>query len=130
MASCQPSNFAKGHRGSFACAILCAKMCAQKQPPGARDVRRLSIRVREVLISKEIASWAARSAFPKWPEGRHPHCHFRGLLRLYSRYGPPDRSATQGGLGHEAPARPVTRPNRSSATRSIDNSLGGIFLHK
>ena len=28
-----------------------------------------------------------------------------------------------------APALPVTRPNRSSATRSIDNSLGGIFLH-
>src|SRR6202048_4187769 len=22
-----------------------------------------------------------------------PHCHFRGLLRLHSRYGPPDRSA-------------------------------------
>ena len=33
------------------------------------------------------------------------------------------------GLCHEAPALPVTRPNRSSATRSIDNSLGGIFLH-
>src|SRR5258708_39488332 len=32
-------------------------------------------------------------------------------------------------LCHEAPALPVTRPNRSSATRSIDNSLGGIFLH-
>ena len=32
-------------------------------------------------------------------------------------------------LCHEAPARPVTRPNRSSATRSIDNSLGGILLH-
>jgi hypothetical protein len=33
-----------------------------------------------------------RSRFPKWQEGRHPHCHFRGLLRLHSRYGPPDRS--------------------------------------
>ena len=31
-------------------------------------------------------------AFPKWQEGRHPHCHFRGLLRLHSRYGPPDCS--------------------------------------
>src|SRR3982074_1680660 len=29
---------------------------------------------------------------PKWQEGRHPHCHFRGLLRLHSRYGPPDCS--------------------------------------
>src|SRR5262249_27780984 len=36
----------------------------------------------------------AHAAFPKWQEGRHPHCHFRGLLRLHSRYGPPDRSAT------------------------------------
>ena len=33
------------------------------------------------------------AAFPKWQEGRHPHCHFRGLRRLHSRYGPPDRSA-------------------------------------
>ena len=23
----------------------------------------------------------------------YPHCHFRGLLRLHSRYGPPDCSA-------------------------------------
>ena len=43
-------------------------------------------------------------AFPVWQVGRHPHCHFRGLLRLHSRYGPPDRSATQGDLCHEAPA--------------------------
>src|SRR5215208_4853564 len=72
----------------------------------------------------------AHTAFPKWQEGRHPHCHFRGLLRLHTRYGPPDRSAAQGDLCHEAPALPVTRTSRSSATRSIDNSLGGIFLHK
>ena len=38
----------------------------------------------------------AHAAFPKWQEGRHPHCHFRGLLRLHSYYGPPDRSAAQG----------------------------------
>ena len=35
----------------------------------------------------------------------------------------------QGGLCHEAPARSVTRPSRSSATRAIDNSPGGILLH-
>src|SRR5260221_2981537 len=35
----------------------------------------------------------AHAAFPKWQEGRHPHCHFRGLLRLRSRYGPSDCSA-------------------------------------
>src|SRR5262245_52293600 len=33
-------------------------------------------------------------AFPVWQVGRHPHCHFRGLLRLHSRYGPSDRSTT------------------------------------
>jgi hypothetical protein len=54
---------------------------------------------------------------------------FQGLLRLHSRYGPPDCSAAQSDLCHEAPAPPVTRPGRSSATRSIDNSLGGISLH-
>ena len=26
----------------------------------------------------------ACAAFPKWQEGRHPHCHFRGLHRLHS----------------------------------------------
>ena len=76
-----------------------------------------------------VDCFPAHAAFPKWQEGRHPHCHFRGLLRLQSRYGPPDCSAAQGDLCHEAPAQPVARPSRSSATRSIDNSLGGIFLH-
>ena len=76
-----------------------------------------------------VDCFPARAAFPKWQEGRHPHCHFRGLLRLHSRYSPPDRSAAQGDLCHEAPALPVTRPSRSSATRSIDNSLGGLLLH-
>jgi hypothetical protein len=76
-----------------------------------------------------VDCFPVRAAFPKWQEGRHPHCHFRGLLRLHSRYGPPDRSAAQGNLCHEAPAQPVTRPNRSSASGSIDNFPGGIFLH-
>ncbi len=35
----------------------------------------------------------AHAAFPKWQEGRHPHCHFRGLLRLHACYSPSDRSA-------------------------------------
>ena len=37
--------------------------------------------------------------------------------------------SAQGDLCHEAPALPVTQPSCSSATRSIDNSLGGILLH-
>src|SRR6476659_7787267 len=35
----------------------------------------------------------------------------------------------RGGLCHEASIRLVTHPNRSSATRAIDNSLGGSSLH-
>jgi hypothetical protein len=35
-----------------------------------------------------------RSAFPDSAAGRHPHCSFRGLLKLYSYYGPPDCSPT------------------------------------
>jgi hypothetical protein len=70
-----------------------------------------------------------RAAFPDARAGRHPRLHFRGLLRLHSRYGPSSCSATQGGLCHEASTRPVTRPSRSSATRPIDNYLGGSYLH-
>jgi hypothetical protein len=66
------------------------------------------------------------AAFPETQAGRHPRLHCRGLLRLHSRYGPPDRSA-QGGLGHEASTRPVARPCRSSATRP-NRQLSGWIL--
>ena len=69
------------------------------------------------------------AAFPGFVAGRLPHLYFRGLLKLHSRYGPLDRSAAQSGLCHEASAQSVTQPSRSSATRSIDNSPGGTFLH-
>src|SRR5438105_13386107 len=75
-----------------------------------------------------VDCFPAHAAFPNWQEGRHPHCHFRGLLRLHSCYGPPDRSAAQGDLCHEASALAVARTSRSSATGSIDNSPGGVFL--
>src|SRR5262245_15629613 len=113
MACCRPSTIAKAHLGSSAYTILIAKTCAPKQSVDGRDVRCLATRAREALIYKEIASWAVRDAFPKWPEGRHPHCHFRGLLGLQPHYGPPDRSVAQGDLCHEAPAPPVARPSRS-----------------
>lgn len=29
-----------------------------------------------------VDCFPAYAAFRNWPEGRHPHCHFRGLLRL------------------------------------------------
>src|SRR5215475_9104085 len=95
MRSCQLSSFAKVLRGSFERAISNAGKCGRKQGRGVYAVRRLAIHVKKALIFREIASWAERSAFPKWQEGRHPHCHFRGLLRLYSRYGPSNRSAAQ-----------------------------------
>src|SRR5271168_2770129 len=76
-----------------------------------------------------VDCFPVHAAFPVLQAGRHPHLYFRGLLRLHSRYGPSDCSTAQGGLRHEAPARPVARPDRSSATRAIDNSLGGTFLH-
>ena len=57
---------------------------------------------------------------PHTPEGRHPHCHFRGLLRLYSRFGPPNRSAalrrplSRGSDPSGCPAEPLVsyRTNR------------------
>lgn len=79
-------------------------------------------------VHMSIASPFTRS-FPKFRPGRHPHHHFRGLLRLHSRYGPSDCSTAQGVLCHEASTRPVTRPSRSSTTRPIDYYLSGTFLH-
>jgi hypothetical protein len=54
----------------------------------------------------------------------------QGLLGLHTRYRPSDRSTAQGGLCREASALPVTQPSRSLATGSIDNSPGGILLHR
>ena len=46
--------------------------------------------------------------------------------QAYSRYGPSDCSTAQGGLDHEASIRPVTQPNRSSATNpdGVKNAVG------
>src|ERR1035437_2822370 len=77
-----------------------------------------------------VDCFPARAAFLEQKTGRRLHRLFRGLLELHSRYNPLDRSTAQGGLCHEASARPVTQPNRSSASRSIDNCLNGIFLHR
>src|ERR1700720_1431097 len=124
MACRRPSTIAKAHLGSSAYTILIAKTCAQKQSVDARDVRYLATRAREALIYKEIASWAVRDAFPKWQEGRHPHCHFRGLLRLHSRYGPPDRSAA-----HRRPlsrgSNPCRYPHKPLVSYRINRQLSG-----
>src|SRR6266511_563962 len=62
-----------------------------------------------------VDCFPAHAAFPKWQEGRHPHCHFRGLLRLHSRYGPSDCSAalrrplSRGSSPSGCPAEPLVR---------------------
>ena len=61
-------------------------------------------RTRQVHVS--IASLSTRPS-PVWSQvGVRIHS-FEALLRLYSRYGPPDRSTAQGGLCHEASTWPV-----------------------
>ena len=74
-----------------------------------------------------VDCFPAHAAFPKWQEGRHPHCHFRGLLRLHSRYGPPDRSAAQ--------RRPLSRgsdlcgyPHEPLVSYRINRQLSGWIL--
>ena len=74
-----------------------------------------------------VDCFPAYAAFPKWQEGRHPHCHFRGLLRLHSRYGPPDRSAAQ--------RRPLSRgsnpcgyPHKPLVSYRINRQLSGWIL--
>ena len=77
-----------------------------------------------------VDCFPARAAFPKWQEGRHPHCHFRGLHRLHSvtarRIAQPPKVTFVTRLR----AQPVTRPSRSSASGPIDNYPGGILLHR
>ena len=67
------------------------------------------------------------AAFPVSQAGRHPRFHFRGLLRLHSRYGPLDRSTAQGGLCHEASRRPVTQPP-TLVSYQINRQLSGWYL--
>src|SRR3954468_3824589 len=87
--------------------------------------------------------WTLKRVRPgpkRWPwSGREPSRPkpldikgpIQGLLRLHSRYcyGLSDCSIARGDLCHEASARWVAPPNRSSATSATDNSLGGTFLH-
>src|ERR1019366_741812 len=62
----------------------------------------------QVPVGCRIARSRARffpigSAFPRLWSGRHPHLHFRGLLKLHTRYGLRGCSPTIRGLYREAP---------------------------
>jgi hypothetical protein len=74
-----------------------------------------------------VDCFPARAAFPKWQEGRHPHCHFRGLLRLHSRCGPPDCSAA-----HRRPlsrgSSPASYPAEPLVSYRINRQLSGWIL--
>jgi hypothetical protein len=70
-----------------------------------------------------VGCFPVRAAFPVSQAGRHPRLHFRGLLKLHSRYSLPVCSPTIRGLCHEASIRPVTQSNRSLATKSYRQLL-------
>jgi len=57
-------------------------------------------------------SFPVRAAFPNYLVGRHPRRHFRGLLKLHSRYGLQDCSPAYGGLLSRgfSPASYPTKP--------------------
>jgi hypothetical protein len=71
------------------------------------------------------------AAFPKLWAGRHPHCPFRGLLRLHSRYGPHACSTAQGGLCHglrrdQLPGHAARQLPAQSTTRWVEPSSTGV----
>src|SRR4051794_17660437 len=67
-------------------------------------------------MGADVDCFPIHTAFPVMQAGRHPHHHFRGLLRLHSRYGPLDCSTAPGGPFHEASTRSVSPPNPPAAT--------------
>src|ERR1017187_9544693 len=71
-------------------------------------------------------SWDTPRIGPLIQTGRHPQLHFRGLLRLYSRYGL-QRLLVRATVDFcpEASPRPVTRPCRSLATTSYRQLQSG-----
>ncbi len=84
-------------------------------------------------LLKQIVPGVTRAAVlrdPANPSGTGQFGAIQAVAPSHSRYSPLDRSTAQGDLCHEASARPVTQPNHSSASRSIDNCLDGIFLHR
>jgi len=65
------------------------------------------------------SSPSARPSPLRWRVGIRDFT-FEACSGYHSRYGPLGCSAARSDLCHEASVRPVTQPNRSSATRPID----------
>ena len=105
------------HHGSPPITRLTISTCCAHYPGGPI----------QVLLS---AASPNRAAFPViWP-GRRPQLPFRGLLRLYTRYGPSIRSTARSGLCRRASIQTLTQPNRLPATGPTDHCPGGTFTHK
>ena len=75
-------------------------------------------------MGARVDCFPTRAAFPVIRPGRHPRLHFRGLLRLHSRYGPSGCSTAQGGLRYEASTREVARPRDHLRT---PNPIESVF---
>ena len=71
-----------------------------------------------VLTRSRAGLFPIHAAFPDFAPGRRPHCSFRGLLKLYTHYGPPDCSPTIRGLCREVSISTVTSTHRSPAIES------------
>jgi hypothetical protein len=71
-----------------------------------------------VIARSRAGFFPIRSAFPAFAPGRPPHRSFRGLLKLHTRYSPPNCLPTIRGLCHEVSTCPVTRACRSPAIES------------
>ncbi len=71
-----------------------------------------------VMTRSRAGFFPFHAAFPDFAPGRRPHHSFRGLLELYTRYGPPDCLPTICELCREVSISPVTRTHRSPAIES------------
>src|SRR5215218_1682520 len=74
-----------------------------------------------------VDCFPAYAAFPVIRAGRHPQLHFRGLLKLHSRYGPLDCSTAQ--AARQLPDQSTTlwvdpSPTGDTRRRGAPNKMG------
>ena len=101
--------------------------------PRLRDpLSRRAVPLTPVDQSRCICRLLPRTVLPSpvLRPGRHPRLPFRGLLRLYTRYGPSICSTARSGLCRGASIPPVTQPHRPPATGPTDHCPGGTSTHK
>jgi hypothetical protein len=82
-------------------------------------------------VGARVDCFPTRAAFPKWPEGRHPHCHFRGLHRLHSvtahRIAQPPKAAFVTRLQpFRLPGRTARQLPDQSTTLWVESSSTGV----